>query len=124
MCDIKEIELLFDNKINTVNEAIVKLSTTTALLEKSVTQMEKNQSKLYDVVLEQVKLSSGMKHLQKEVDENKISLNRAFDLVREEAEKDRQTEWKGKQWLFTILLNLFSVAVGTVGTIIAFRFKP
>lgn len=114
--NIKDIEILFDKKVKPINEAIAKLTTSTVILEKSFVRMEETQRQVTALLIAREKVSSDVEHLDDDVKENKLDINKLYTLIREGSNQ-------GKQWLFMVLLALGSGGFGAFLSVIAFKFR-
>ena len=114
MCDSDKIRGIISNELSPINEAVIKLATSTEVLEQSMIKMEKSQEKFYEAMIDQKGMVKDIGHIQKETDTNRKDIDVLYTMTREQSSQSFSR-------LFVVLMAIFSGVLGAaITTLIKF----
>lgn len=116
MCDYEKIKGIISEEMAPMSKAIVKLTSSTEVLQGSVTKLEEAQVKFYEMYGSQQGAMRDIVHIEENTKTNRKDIDTLYGMLRDHTkdvtDKFGTQKSEGVSKMFTIIMVIFSGVLG------------
>jgi hypothetical protein len=116
MCDYEKIKGIISDEVKPMNEAIIKLTSSTEVLQGNVTKLEEAQVKFYEMYGDQKGIAKDIAHIKEKEGTNRKDIDVLYGMMRdhtkEVTDKFDSLKNEGISKMFAVLMVIFSGVLG------------